>query len=176
MSVEISKFFYINIEIEGKNKQEILVSKDTLIENIRFKIGDNIELIYNGNILDNDITIGDLGICDYDSIIYGFYTIEPKTQNLLNIFQNILELYTQPNTFPGNHYNNIINSMININSTNNTYLSNNNSNVNYSNVQSYDNELEILANMGFVNVEENILLLRLYNGDINLVTNILIGQ
>jgi len=170
MTDEISNFFNINIEIDGNKKQQMLVTNNTLIENIRNKIDDNIELIFNGNILDNHYTIGDLNITNYDCSIYAFYSVEPKAQNLINIFQDILEHYIHSNTAPINHYNNIFNTIMNINSN-----IHNSSDIN-NNIRSYDNELEILTNMGFSNNQENLLLLRLYNGDINQVTNILLEQ
>ena len=177
MATEICKFFNIEIEIDGKKTQQLLVTYDTLLENIRNKIGDNIELIYDGTILDDDATIRDIGISENNSVIYAFYTVDTKTHDLIDIFQNILETYTQPNNIPYNHYNNILNSIMNIHSTNNRNSTDNaNLNVNNNNINSYTNELETLRNLGFYNDDENLLLLQLYNGNIDYVANLLLEQ
>ena len=173
MTIEISKFFNIGIEIDGKTIQQLIVTHDTLIENIRKKIGENIELIYDGNILDDEDILGEIGSIDNNSIIYAFYTVEPKTHDLIDIFQNILETYTQPNNIPLNHYNNILNSIININSTNNRSVISNYNSQN-SNINLYTTQLETLTNLGFNNNDENLLLLELYNGDVNQVANLLL--
>jgi hypothetical protein len=177
MTIEISKFFNIGIEIDGKTVQQLIVTNDTLIENIRKKIGENIELIYDGNILDDDAILGGIGSIENNSVLYAFYTVEPRTHDLIDIFQNILETYTQPNNIPLNHYNNILNSIININSTNNrSVITNSNYNSHNSNINLYTTQLETLINLGFNNNDENLLLLQLYNGDVNQVANILLEQ
>ena len=92
MSAEISKFFNIEIDIEGKKNQQLLVTADTLLQNIRNKIGENIELIYQGTILEDDLTLKDIGILDNNSTIYAFYTVYTKTHDLINIFQSIISI------------------------------------------------------------------------------------
>jgi hypothetical protein len=177
MTIETSNFFNIQIEIDGKTTQQLIVTNDTLISNIRNKIGENIELIYDGNILDDNGILGEIGNISNNSIIYGFYMVEPKTHDLIDIFQNILETYTQPNNIPLNHYSNILNSIININSTNNqSVLGNTNYNSNAVNIDSYTTQLDTLINLGFNNNDENLLLLQLYNGDVNQVANLLLEQ
>ena len=184
MATEICKFFNIEIEIDGKKTQQLLVTYDTLLENIRNKIGDNIELIYDGTILDDDATIRDIGISENNSVIYAFYTVDTKTHDLIDIFQNILETYTQPNNIPYNHYNNILNSIMNIHSTHNqnqvfNYTANINENINNNtnnNTNDYADELVALNNLGFDSNEENRLLLQLYNGNVNYVANLLLEQ
>jgi hypothetical protein len=174
MDSEINKFFNIEIDIEGKKIQQLLVSPDTLLQNVRNKIGENLELIYQGNILDDDLTLKDIGILDNSSVIYAFYTVDNKTHDLINIFQNILESYTQPSDLPLNHYNNILNSIINIQTTNNRNQTTNiDVNVDTS-INNYNTELETLRNLGFDNDYENRLLLQLYNGNVNYVANLLL--
>ena len=181
MATEICKFFNIEIEIDGKKTQQLLVSNNTLLENIRNKIGENIELIYQGNILDDGTTICDIGINENDSVIYAFYTVDTvdnKTHDLIDIFQNILETYTQPNGLPLGHYHNIFNSIMNIHSSNNrNTVSNSDANTNNNtnnNINAYDVELDTLRNLGFDNDNENLLLLQLYNGNVNYVANLLL--
>jgi hypothetical protein len=176
MSAEISKFFNIDIDIEGKKTQQLLVTPDTLLQNIRNKIGENIELIYQGTILEDDLTLKDIGILDNNSTIYAFYTVDTKTHDLINIFQSIIETYTQPNDLPFNHYNNILNSIMNIHSTNNRNQSTNSDASANLNNNNYNNELESLRNLGFDNDAENILLLQLYNGNVDYVANLLLEQ
>jgi hypothetical protein len=144
------------------------------LQNVRNKIGENLELIYQGNILDDDLTLKDIGILDNSSVIYAFYTVDNKTHDLINIFQNILESYTQPSDLPLNHYNNILNSIINIQTTNNRNQTTNiDVNVDTS-INNYNTELETLRNLGFDNDYENRLLLQLYNGNVNYVANLLL--
>jgi hypothetical protein len=188
MASENNTFFNIEIEIESKKTHRLLVTQDTLLENIRNKIGDNIELIHNGTILDDGITLGELGITENYDIIYAFYTVDNKTHDLINIFQNIIETYTQPNGLPLNHYHNIFNSILNIHSTNYRNMgngvptnvptnapTNENENIN-NNINDYTEELAALNNLGFDSNEENRLLLQLYNGNVNYVANLLLEQ
>jgi len=165
MESEICRYFNINIEVDGKKTQSLLVTKDTLLSNIRNKFGENIEMIYNGNILDDDSTLGTIGL-DEHNIIYAFHTVDTKSTDLINIFQNIIQTYTQSGNIPLNHYNNIFTSMMNMQPTHNISNSNN----------SYTNELDTLSSLGFDNRDENLILLQLYNGNVDYVADLLLGQ
>jgi len=165
MASEICRYFNINIEVDGKKTQSLLVTKDTLLSNIRNKFGENIEMIYNGNILDDDSTLGTIGL-DEHNIIYAFHTVDTKSTDLINIFQNIIQTYTQSGNIPLNHYNNIFTSMMNMQPTHNISNSNN----------SYTNELDTLSSLGFDNRDENLILLQLYNGNVDYVADLLLGQ
>jgi len=170
MAMESCKYFNINIEVDGKKTQPLLVTNDTLLKNIRNKLGDDIELIYNGNILDDNVTIAEIGLDETHNIIYAFNIVDTKSTDLLNIFQNILQSYTQSGDIPLNHYNNIFASMMNLQSP--PINSNLNSNVN----NTYSNELDTLASLGFENRAENLILLQLYNGNVDYVADLLLSE
>ena len=96
MATEICRYFNISIEVDGKKTQSLLVTKDTLLSNIRNKFGENIEMIYKGNILDDDdSTLGTIGL-EENNIIYAFHTVDTKSTDLINIFQTII-IYKQLN-------------------------------------------------------------------------------
>ena len=161
-------YFKINIEIQGKRKT-LVVSNDTLNKNIKNKFNQGIELIYNGEILEDDISIGKSNIKEHDTI-YAFYNIHNnKSTELIDIFQNIIQTYTQNTEIPMNHYTNIINSIMHIQSDHN------NIQVEDNNIGQYTNELDILSSLGFENRNENQLLLQLYNGNVDYVANLLLG-
>ena len=166
MATEIFRYFNINIEVDGKKTQSLLVTKDTLLSNIRNKFGENIEMIYKGNILDDDdSTLGTIGL-EENNIIYAFHTVDTKSTDLINIFQTIIETYTQSGSIPLNHYNNIFTSMMNMQPSQNISNTNN----------SYTNELDTLSSLGFDNRDENLILLQLYSGNVDYVANLLLGQ
>ena len=166
MATEIFRYFNITIELDGIKTQSLLVTKDTLLSNIRNKFGENIEMIHNGNILDDHSTLGTIGL-EENNIIYAFHTVDTKSTDLINIFQNIIQTYTQSGTIPINHYNNIFTSMMNMQPSHNISNSNNNS---------YTNELDTLASLGFDNRDENLILLQLYSGNVDYVADLLLGQ
>lgn len=162
------KYFKINIELQGRRKTYV-VTNDTLNKNIKNKMSPDIELIYNGEILEDDDTIGKSNI-RVDDTIYAFYnTNNIKSIELIDIFQNIIQSYTQNNEIPINHYTNIISSIMNIQSDQNSLPLENN------NINQYTNELDILSSLGFENRDENRLLLQLYNGNVDYVANLLLG-
>jgi hypothetical protein len=122
-------------------------------------------MIHNGNILDDDSTLGAMGL-EENNIIYAFHTVDTKSTDLINIFQNIIQTYTQSGNIPLNHYNNIFTSMMNMQPTHSISNSNN----------SYTNELDTLASLGFDNRDENLILLQLYSGNVDYVADLLLGQ
>jgi hypothetical protein len=129
----------------------------------------DIELIYNGEILEDDDTIGKSNIREEDTI-YAFYnTHNKKGTELIDIFQNIIQTYTQNTEIPINHYTNILTSIMNIQSDQNNIPLDGNI------INQYTNELDILSSLGFENRDENLLLLQLYNGNVDYVANLLLG-
>ena len=162
------KYFKINIELQGRRKT-LVVTNDTLNKNIKSKMTTDIELIYNGEILEDDDTIGKSNIREEDTI-YAFYnTHNKKGTELIDIFQNIIQTYTQNTEIPINHYTNILTSIMNIQSDQNNIPLDGNI------INQYTNELDILSSLGFENRDENLLLLQLYNGNVDYVANLLLG-
>ena len=148
--------FKINLICPGKKKKILNVSEETKIENIKKQNGnDDIELIYNGLILEDSCKLTDFGIKNETNI----YVIKLNTRSLLEkkrddqsyLIENFMSILNQLNQSSQNI----------LNSTNGA-------------LNSYENENDILVSMGFTDRSENHSLLVLQNGNIETVVNILL--
>ena len=150
--------FKLHLVCQGKKNKVLNVSEETTIETIKKKYGnEDIELIYNGTILEDNCKLIDFAIHNETNI----QVIELNTRTLLekrqddqtNLIENFMSILNQLNT-----------------------SSQNNSSVGYGPINSYETENDTLISMGFTDRLENHSLLVLHNGNIETVVNILLGQ
>ena len=135
----------IYIDLKTKPKT-VFVSEQTNIYFIKKKTGkdeNNIELIYNGHILEDDLKLSD-------------YEINNATNLYVVNIDN-----SKPKEIKENVQIDLLDTFINI--------------INSFNFQ-YENELNILHNMGFSNRNRNISLLTLYQGNIETVISIILDE
>jgi hypothetical protein len=124
----------------------LFVSEQTNIYFIKKKTGNdenNIELIYNGHILEDD-----------------FKLLDYQIKNTTNLYVVNID-NSKPKEIKENIQIDLLDTFINI--------------LNSFNFQ-YENELNILNNMGFVNRNRNISLLTLYQGNIETVISIILDE
>ena len=150
--------FKLQLICQGKKNKVLNVSEETTIETIKKKYGnEDIELIYNGTILEDNCKLIDFAIHNETNI----QVIKLNTRTLLekrqdeqtNLIDNFMSILNQLNT-----------------------SSQNNSSVGYQPINSYETENDTLIAMGFTDRSENHSLLVLHNGNIETVVNILLGQ
>jgi hypothetical protein len=142
-------YFEVSIIVDGRPNKTLVVDQKTKCELLKNKLNMNVELIYKGLVIDDNQTLEELGITS-DTILYGFASkidrISESNMDILSIFQTFLTDSLQ---------------------TTNILPQNNN--------RDYSNELEILRGLGFDNSDQNRTLLQLYNGNVDIVANILLG-
>ena len=137
------ELIYIDLKTKPKT---VFVSEQTNIYFIKKKTGkdeNNIELIYNGHILEDDLKLSD-------------YEINNATNLYVVNIDN-----SKPKEIKENVQIDLLDTFINI--------------INSFNFQ-YENELNILHNMGFSNRNRNISLLTLYQGNIETVISIILDE
>ena len=145
---------YFDIHLVGKKNKTLLVSSKTtilFIKNKLYKSPENIEIIYKGEILQNENTLGYYHIVE-DDILY---------------YHSILFLEKQKNNTITDSLNNIVSmlgSLVNLPTILQTESQ-----------MDYNLELDQLSNMGFTDTEHNMNLLNLYGGNVEAVANILLG-
>lgn len=133
--------------VSNKNKpKSLIVSGSTKIDFIKKKYGsdENIEIIYNGHILEDDACLQDYDIMD--------------DARLFVIFLNTHNGPTQGGSDSGNELITSLISILNAYNNDNAAASANNRN--------YESELNQLEVMGFGDREHNRRLLLLYDGNI----------
>jgi hypothetical protein len=138
--------------VSNKNKpKSLIVSGSTKIDFIKKKYGfeDNIELIYKGQILEDDACLQDYDIVD-DA----------------QLFVIFLNTYIAPIESSGNGTDLITNLISILNAYNNDEAANN---------RNYESELNQLETMGFGDREQNRRLLILYRGNMEETISALIG-
>jgi hypothetical protein len=138
--------------VSNKNKpKSLIVSGSTKIDFIKKKYGfeDNIELIYKGQILEDDACLQDYNIVD-DA----------------QLFVIFLNTYIAPIESSGNGTDLITNLISILNAYNNDEAANN---------RNYESELNQLETMGFGDREQNRRLLILYRGNMEETISALIG-
>ena len=140
---------YFDIEIIGVKNKQLTGSPKTKISLLKKKLGSGIYLIWNGFILEDHKSLSDYGIKD-DVVICSFFMRE-----------------TIKNDSKQDRYNYLLDNVSNIL---HTYLETLNSNP-----IDYELELDSLEEMGFLDREQNRVLLSLNGGNIETVANILLG-
>ena len=150
--------FKLHIICQGKKNKILNVSEETTIETIKKQNGNqDIELIYNGTILEDNCKLIDFGIQNETTI----YVVKLNTRTLLekrqddqtNLIENFMSILNQLNQ---NSQNNVIAPDETINQ--------------------YEAENDILVSMGFTDRSENHSLLVMQNGNIEIVVTILLGR
>jgi hypothetical protein len=150
--------FKLHLICHGKKNKILNVSEETVIETIKKKNGnEDIELIYNGTILEDNCKLIDFGIQNETNI----YVIKLNTRTLLEkrqvdqtyFIENFMSIFNHLNT-----------------------SSQNNPSVLDGTINSYETENNTLVSMGFTDRTENHSLLVIQNGNIETVVNILLGQ
>ena len=147
--------FHIHLICKGKKNKIINVSDQTTIESIKKKNGnDDIELIYNGKILEDNCKLIEYSISNEANIhVIWLNTrtlIERKLDEQNYLVESFMSILTQ--------------------------LNQSNSINDEREIPNYENEIENLVSMGFTNRIENQSLLSIHNGNIETVINILLGQ
>lgn len=145
--------FDIQLVSSDNKKKTLIVSHQTSVEFLKKKSGidENVELIFNGEILEDGMRLSDYGIKEESHI----YVINVNTKTIIEDSQ------TQQNL--------MINNLLNI-------LNQYNASVQSSEINRYQNELDILESMGFTDRAQNQTLLTIYNGNVEVVTGILLGE
>ena len=153
--------FDIQLVGPGNKTKTLIVTNHTSIDFLKKKSGqdENIELIYNGQIMEDGMRLIDYGI-ENEAYIF---VIKVNTKTLLEDRQNQQNL--------------LLNNFMNIfNQFNITGGVLNNQAQEPIQRNSFQNELDLLESMGFDNRVQNQALLTLYNGNVELVADILLGQ
>ncbi len=145
--------FDIQLVSSDNKKKTLIVSHQTSVEFLKKKSGidQNVELIYNGEIMEDGMRLGDYGIKEESHI----YVININTKTIIEDRQ------TQQNL--------MINNLLNI-------LNQYNASLQSSEINRFQNELDILESMGFTDRAQNQTLLTIYNGNVEAVAGILLGE
>jgi hypothetical protein len=147
--------FKLHLICQGKKNKIVNVLEESTIETIKKQYGnEDIELIYNGTILEDNCKLIDFGIRNETNI----QVIKLNTRSLHEKRQDD-QAYLIENFM----------SILNQLSINNSSVSNGITN-------NYESENDTLVAMGFTDRSENHSLLVLQNGNIETVINILLGQ
>lgn len=144
-------FFDIDIIIDNDLRKSFVASSQTKVELLKKKINkniENVEFLFKGNILENDKCL-----CDYDiiheSLIYCF-----------SITKSELPIYNSGSINTIDNFLDMFNLLLNQNLVQ---------------PPDYSQQLITLNNMGFYDNDQNLVLLNLYQGNIELVMNYLLG-
>jgi hypothetical protein len=144
-------FFDIDIIIDNNLRKSFVASSQTKVELLKKKINknvENVEFLFKGDILENDKCLNDYSII-HESIIYCFTLGKSElisyNAGTTNTIGTFLDIFNQ-----------ILNQNMNIQ-------------------QDYSEQISTLNNMGFYDNDQNLLLLNLYQGNIEEVMNYLLG-
>jgi hypothetical protein len=149
--------FKLHLICQGKKNKILNVSEETTIESIKKQNGnEDIELIFNGTILEDNCKLINFGIQNETNI----YVIKLNTRTLLEkrhddqsyLIENFMSILNQLNTSSQN----------NVSAEDGT-------------INSYEIENDTLVSMGFTDRTENHSLLVIQNGNIETVVTILLG-
>jgi hypothetical protein len=152
--------FKIHLICHEKKNKILNVSEETKIETIKKQYGnEDIELIYNGTILEDNCKLIDFSIKNETNI----YVIKLNTRTLLEkrrddqayLIENFMSILNQ--------FNQVSQGI------------QNNSSVSDGMTNSYENENDTLVSMGFTDRSENHSLLVEQNGNVETVVTILLG-
>jgi len=145
-------FFDIDIIIDNDLRKSFVASNHTKVELLKKKINkniENVEFLFKGDILENDKCLSDYNII-HESLIYCFNISKPDMQlsnsGSINTLDNFLDIFNQLL----NH------SMLQ--------------------PQDYSQQIATLNSMGFYDNDQNQVLLNVYQGNIELVMNYLLGN
>lgn len=149
-------FFDIKIHLDSDINKSLVVSSKTTIDSVRRKLAQGTELVYMGNILENGFSLSHYHIIE-NAVIYAF-----------NIF-NVNDISTNmSNSSSISHLLHIIDSIRLRRSTQSIVGRGDNIAVDF------NQQLQQLNDLGFMNTNQNTRLLQMYGGNIQSVINVLL--